>query len=126
MEMNSRLDESIETILQIELSKNSTLQPFEEVMRTFFHKHMSGESLRGEFIEIYVETFTKKELIEINSFYETPTGGEILKETPALMTKGMKLGEQRVQENLPELQSMIRKEAERIQKLQKDSGEKKQ
>ncbi len=121
MDMNTLLDESVETILQLELSKNPTLQPFEEVMRAFFHKHMSGESLRGEFIDIYIETFTEKELKEINRFYETPTGKKILKETPALMGKGMKLGEQRVQENLPELQSMIQEEVARIQKMQQES-----
>ncbi len=121
MEMNTLLDDSIETILQLELSKSPTLQPFEEVMRAFFHKHMSGERLRNAFIDIYVDTFTEKELKEINRFYKTPTGKKILKETSALMAKGMKLGEQRVQENLPELQSMIQEEAERIQKLQQDS-----
>lgn len=126
MEMNTLIDDSIKTILQLELSKNPTLQPLEEVMRVFFHKHMSGESLRGAFIDIYVETFTEKELKEINRFYKTPTGKKVVKETPVLKAKGMKLGEQRVQENLPELQSMIQEEAARIRKMQQESGNQKQ
>ena len=121
MKLDTLLDESIETTLQLELSKNPVLQPFEGVMRAFFHKHINGESLRDSFIEIYVEAFSEKELREISRFYKTPTGKKVLQEIPALTARGVKLGEQRVREYLPELESMIQKEAERIQNLQQDS-----
>ena len=118
MDLNTLLYGSIESMLQLQLSQNPSLQPFEKTMRTFFNKYMSGESLREGFIEIYTEAFTERELKEINAFYSTPTGKKTLEATPALMSKGAALGQKRVQENIPELHNMIAEEAKRIQKLQ--------
>lgn len=118
MDINTLLAGTIESMLQLQISQNPTLQPFENIMRNFFNKYMSGESLREAFINIYVETFAEKELNELNTFYSTPTGQKTLKETPAMMSKGGKIGEQRIQENISELQLMIQEEAKRIQALQ--------
>ena len=60
----------------------------------------------------------EKELNELKTFYSTPTGKKTLKETPVMMSKGAKIGEQRIQENISELQLMIQEEAKRIQALQ--------
>lgn len=118
MDLNTLLSSSIDSMMQLQLSQNPSLQPFEKIMRVFFSKYMSGESLREEFLEIYVEAFTEKELKEINAFYSTPTGKKTLKETPDLMSKGAALGQKRLQENISELQSMIAEEAKRLKELQ--------
>jgi len=118
MDINTVLAGTIESMLQMQLSQNPALQPYEKTMRAFFNKYMSGDSLREAFIDIYVETFTEKELNELNAFYTTPTGQKALKETPAMVAKGAKIGEQRVQENISELRLMIQEEAKRIQALQ--------
>ena len=118
MEMDALLSGSIETMLKMQISQNPALKPFESTMRAFFSKYMSGESLREPFVAIYMETFTEKEIHEINAFYSTPTGRKTLKQTPALMAKAARIGEQRVQQNLPELELMIREEAARIQAMQ--------
>ncbi len=115
MDLNRLLAGSIDAILQLELSKNPTLKPFEKTMKVFFSKYMSDESLRDQFVDIYVETFTENELNTINAFYSTSTGKKVLRETPALMAKGAKLGEQKVLENISELRKMIEAEAKRIQ-----------
>jgi len=120
MDINTLLAGSIESMLRIQISQNPTLQPFENTMRSFFNKHMSGDSLREQFIEIYVGTFTERELDEINTFYSTPTGKKTLNETPALLEKGARLGQQRVQENIPELQRMIQEEAKKIKDMQQN------
>lgn len=121
MDLNTLLAASIESMMQLELSNNPSLLPFEQTMRAFFNKYMSGESLYEAFIDIYVETFSESELKSINEFYNTPTGKKVLKETPALLAKGSKLGQQRVRENLPELQQMVQEEANRIRELQQNS-----
>ena len=121
MDLDTLLAGTIESMLQLELSQNSALRPYENTMRQFFNKYMSGESLREDFINIYVETFTQKEINELNVFYSTPTGQKALKESPAMMTKGGRIGQQKIQENLSELKMMIQEEAKRIQKLQQAS-----
>lgn len=121
MDINTLLAGTIESMLHVQLSQNPALQPFEKTMRTFLNKYMSGESLKEAFIDIYVETFTEKELDELNAFYRTPTGQKSLKESPAMMAKGAAIGQKRVQENISELQLMIQEEAKRIQALQQET-----
>lgn len=121
MDLNTLLAGSIESMLRVQISQNPTLQPFENTMRAFFNKYMSGDSLRKQFIDIYVDTFTERELDEINAFYSTPTGQKTLNETPVLLEKGARLGQKRVQENIPELQKMIQEEAKRIKALQQNT-----
>ncbi|WP_020589701.1 DUF2059 domain-containing protein [Desulfobacter curvatus] len=122
MDLNTLLAGTIESMLQLELSQTPALQPYENTMRQFFNKYMSGESLREDFIDIYVEAFTEKEINELNAFYSTPTGQKALKKSPAMMAQGGKIGQQRIQENISELQMMIQEEAKRIQKLQQTPG----
>ncbi|MCG8549069.1 MAG: DUF2059 domain-containing protein [Desulfobacterales bacterium] len=121
MDLNSLLTGTIESMLQLELSQNPALKPYEKTMRQFFNKYMSGESLREDFIDIYVEAFTEKEIKELNAFYSTPTGRKALKKSPAMMAQGGKIGQQRIQENISELKMMIQEEAKRIQTLQQTS-----
>lgn len=121
MDLDTLLAGTIESMLQLELSQNPALQPYKNSMRQFFNKYMSGESLREDFINIYVEAFTEKEINELNAFYSTSTGQKSLKKAPAMMAKGGKIGQQRIQENISELKIMIQEEAKRIQELQQTS-----
>lgn len=121
MDLNTLLAGTIESMLQLQLTQNPALQPYEDTMRQFFNKYMSGESLKEDFIDIYVEAFTEKELNELNAFYSTPTGQKALKKSPAMMAQGGKIGQQRVQENISELKMMVQEEAKRIQQLQQTS-----
>jgi hypothetical protein len=45
---------------------------------------------------------------------------------PVLMSKGEQIGIKRVQENMPELQRMIKDESERIEQREKQQGKGKQ
>ena len=123
MNINQLLAQSIEAMMQLELSKNPALLPFEGTMRSFFKKYMSGESLRPDFIDLYVATFSERELVELTRFYRSPIGRKALKTAPGLMAKGAAIGQQRVQENLPELQRMVAEEAQRLQQMQQQQAQ---
>lgn len=114
------LGQSIDVMMQIELANNPVLKPYQGIMKDFFNKYMSGESLRDDFVVIYTETFTETELDKITAFYKTPVGQKTLKHTPTLMAKGARIGQQRVQNNSGELKAMIENEAIRIKNMQKE------
>ena len=116
--MDTVLEESIERMLNLQIQQNPSIAPFKEVMLKFFQKHMSFESLKPDMIDIYSNAFTATELREINTFYSTPTGAKTIRLLPELMAKGGQLGAKRVQDNMQELQQMIKDEAERIQSRQ--------
>lgn len=90
----------------IELIKVSAGQQFEimteplvnmvaEDNREAFKKDLkqSMEGLYTKMADIYMETFTEEEVDKILEFYDSPVGEKMLKETPALMRKGMEIGQ---------------------------------
>lgn len=118
LEMKTLLTETIEHATSAELEKNPALGPYRKVMLEFMNKHMGYDAIKDDLATMYAETFTAQELTELADFYKTPVGRKSIKTMPELMVKGGKYGEQKVQQNIPELQAMIAAEAKRIQQLQ--------
>ena len=113
MGVETQLDKSIDQALEIQIKSNPQISPFKDVMKKFFSKHMSYAGLKEDFITIYTDTFTEKELKDIKAFYLTPTGKKMAEKMPELTSKGMLLGAKRVEENQAELREMIQEEASR-------------
>ena len=109
-DMPTVLEQGIAASLDAQIKANPDIAKFRTVMQDFMRKHMSWDSLKDELATVYAEPFTLSELKEITAFYKTPTGKKLAKNTPTLMTRGMELGQKRVQDNLAELQEAIRKQ----------------
>lgn len=118
MGMDQAFEQSISQMLDLKLQQNPALAPYKGVILEFFSKYMSYESLKPDMLKIYSEAFTADELKEINRFYATEVGKKTIEKMPTLMAQGGQIGAARVQENIGELQEMIKAEAERIQGLQ--------
>tara|TARA_B110000881_G_C18550749_1_gene503930 strand:+ start:133 stop:597 length:465 start_codon:yes stop_codon:yes gene_type:complete len=115
MGMGEAMTQSMAKMIDLQLKQNPTLAPYKGVMMKFFSKHMSWESLKPEFLAIYVDAFTANELREINGFYATDAGKKTIAKMPTLMAQGGQIGAARVQANIGELQAMIKAEAKRLQ-----------
>ncbi|MBT6179732.1 MAG: DUF2059 domain-containing protein [Deltaproteobacteria bacterium] len=74
-----------------------------EALQAFFKKYVGWAALKDDFIQIYVEAFSEKELQDLIAFYKTPTGQKAITVVPSLMQKGAQIGQSRVQKHLPEL-----------------------
>jgi hypothetical protein len=109
MNMKQVIDESLEQMLVLQLKNNPNLQPAEATLKQFFQKYMSWEALREDYIRIYMEEFTEKELKDMMSFFKTDTGKKMAARQTALMIKGAQLGQSKVQEHMSELQEMLQK-----------------
>lgn len=107
---------AIDTMLDVQLKANRALVPVKDVMKKFFVKHLSYESLKEEMIDLHVAEFTEGELKEVAAFYRTPTGKKFVEKQPVMMQKGAELGMRRVQENAEELQILIQAELNKSQK----------
>ena len=116
--MHDLLQKSIEQMLEIQLQQNPEMVPYRKTMLAFFQKHMSYESMKDEMAAIYAEAFDEHELYQLTEFYLSPVGKKTMQKMPELMAKGARMGMARVQNNLGELQEMIRLESERVEKLQ--------
>jgi hypothetical protein len=111
MNMDKVMTESLDTMLQMQIKQNPAIAPYEPQMRAFFKKYMSWESLKEDMIKIYLAEFTEEELKELLKFYQTPVGKKTIQKMPSLLAKGAELGQQRVQQHLPELQEAIQEAA---------------
>jgi hypothetical protein len=126
MGMETVLGQAIETTLDEEIRQQPNLTPYKGVMLEFFRKYMSYKSLRPELVELYANEFSAAELKEMRTFYETPTGKKAIEKMPVLMSKGSQIGVRRVQENMPELEQMMKDETEKIAKKEKEQEQGKQ
>jgi uncharacterized protein len=109
MNMKQVIDESLQQMLALQLKNNPNLQPAEATLKQFFSKYMGWEALREDYIKIYMEEFTEKELKDMISFFKTDTGKKMASKQTILMMKGAQLGQSKVQEHMGELQEMLQK-----------------
>ncbi len=123
MGTEAALEQSMSQMLQVQLQQNPALAPYKGVMQAFFNKYTGYDSLKQEMAQAYADVFTLDELQQINAFYASEVGQKVVHTMPQLMAEGAQLGVSRVQENIGELQAMIKAESERIQVLQQQTTE---
>jgi uncharacterized protein len=111
MNMDKLLTDSLDQMLQMQMKQNPAIAAYEPQMRAFFAKYMSWASLKEDMVKIYMAEFSEQELKELLAFYQTPVGKKTIQKMPSLLAKGAELGQQRVQQHLPELQQAIQEVA---------------
>ena len=111
MDMDKLMSESIDQMLEMQVKQNPAIGQFKEEMKKFLSKYMSWAAMKEDMVKIYTAEFTEQELKELLAFYQTPLGKKTVSKMPKLMAKGAELGQQRVQEHLPELQKAIQEQA---------------
>jgi uncharacterized protein len=109
MNMEQSIDESLNQMLALQLKNNPNLQPAEATLKQFFSKYMSWQALREDYIKIYMEEFTEKELKDMMAFFKTETGRKMAAKQTTLMMRGAQLGQSKVQAHMNELQDMLQK-----------------
>ena len=106
-QMEKKTQESVESILQLQLRQNPELAQHEDRMRAFFNKYIGWAALKNDIASMYMHTFTEKELEQINDFYITPAGQKVINELPKLVQQRNQLAMQRLQQNISELHQII-------------------
>jgi hypothetical protein len=111
MNMDKVMSDSLDQMLAMQVKQNPAIAPYEQQMRAFFNKYMSWASLKDDMTKIYMSEFSEQELKELLAFYQTPIGKKSIQKMPTLLAKGAELGQQRVQQHLPELQQALQESA---------------
>jgi len=101
------MDATMQNMLDLQVESNPQMAPMRSAMEAFFEKYISYKSVKSNLIALYVESFTEDELNTIADFYGTPTGKKAITVMPDVMAKSMKIGQQRVQDNMQELQLVL-------------------
>lgn len=106
-QMEKKIDESVDSIMQLQLSQNPQLAKHQEQMRAFFEKNIGWAAMKSDITEMYLRTFSEDELKAINDFYITPAGQKVIKALPGLVQQRNQLAMQRIQRNIGDLQKII-------------------
>ena len=114
--MDRVMEESIALTLDMQLQSDPRLLPMRGVLEQFFRKHMSFQSFKADFVQIYVKVFSAEELSALADFYATPVGQKALRVLPQLTAEGMQLGATRVRAHEAELREAIEAELRRQQR----------
>lgn len=106
-QMENKIQESVDSVVQLQLRQNPQLVQHVKKMHDFFEKYIGWDALKNDITEMYMKTFTEKELAEINAFYITPAGQKVITVLPQLVQQRNQLAMTRLQENIGELQQII-------------------
>jgi len=106
-QMEKKVNESVDTIMQLQMNQNPQLMQHQAAMRGFFERQIGWPALKSYITDMYLRTFTEEELKTINAFYITPTGQKVISTLPSLVQERNQLAMQRIQQNIGELQQII-------------------
>ena len=109
-QMEKKIDESVQSVAQLQLRQDPGLAAKQDVLMAFLEKYIGWNAIREELAEMYLQTFTEKELKAMNDFYITPTGQKVITIVPQLVQERNMLAMQRLQAHIGELRAAIGEE----------------
>jgi hypothetical protein len=107
--MQQKIDESVTTVLALQIAQNPELAPHQKAVRGFLERNIGWDSLKDPLTNMYMEEFTEQELNDMNTFYSSSTGRKVIERLPILVQMRNQFASQRLQENIGELQKEIEK-----------------
>ena len=90
---------------------------YENQLVDVIRKGLNWKEMKPRMAALYGEVFSEEELASIVAFYKTEAGQSFLKKMPALMTRSMQLGQEQMQNVLPELSRLNREFQEKCLKM---------
>lgn len=106
-QMEKKIQESVDSVVQLQIRQNPQLLTHEKTIQEFFKKHIGWNALKNDIADMYMRKFTEKELQKINAFYITPAGQKVITVLPELVQERNQLAMMRLQQNIGELQQII-------------------
>ena len=102
--MQQKIEESVDSVVALQLSQSPELKDHEIVVREFLERHIGWQSLKDALTDMYLKEFSEQELNDMNTFYGSATGRKVIERLPALVQMRNQLASARLQENIGELQ----------------------
>lgn len=109
------MEESMNTMIELQIEANPALVPYQDVFREFLEKHLSWERVEPEFVALYIEHFSETELRQLTRFFSSEIGQKAISLQGVMFNEGAQIGQKRVQENIGELEAMIVQRAQELE-----------
>jgi hypothetical protein len=102
--MQQKIDESVDSVLAMQLAQSPELNNNKTVVREFLERHIGWNSMQDALADMYLKEFNEQEVKEMNAFYSSATGRKVIERLPVLVQVRNQLASKRLQENIGELQ----------------------
>src|SRR5262245_56958086 len=100
MHVERSVSDAMDITLKAQLQANPGLSQFEDLLRAYLAKYMGWDSLRDDYVKLYVDTFSEAEIRQLVTFYRTPAGQKLIASLPEIMRKAAELGQAKVGEHI--------------------------
>jgi uncharacterized protein len=104
----------LEQVRETQLEQLETLElPPEDALEIqrraneILQQELSWDSLSGDFIDLYANNFTQRELQAIVDFYNSPEGKTLTTKMPAVIQQSLGLVQERMERVVPRIQQEI-------------------
>jgi hypothetical protein len=85
--LEPRVREIPEAMLQIEMQKDPNISPYADVYRRYFSDALSWDRLKPELVTLFMQEFSNDELKRLVTFFDSEVGQKYLKVASALPRK---------------------------------------
>ncbi len=99
--------------LQLDAEGKKELQA---IFKTWFETDIDQEGMVNQMKQLYRDSFTDEELTEVIAFYNTAVGQKFIKQSPALMQEGARIGMLEAQNAQGKLMERLAPFFEKVQK----------
>lgn len=87
------------------------MQAFSVKVSKIMDEEMAWDRLKRDYMQIYRESFSQKEVNDLIAFYESPTGKDFVRKMPVVMQKSMALVKQRMVPMMQKIQAAAQETA---------------
>ena len=95
--------------------KRPILEKYNARLVETLRQELRWESMKNEFVDIYLTVYTEEEIRGLTAFYSSPLGQKMLDKMPELMQATMQVSQQLMQGAMPKVQLLME---EMIKELQ--------
>ncbi|MBA9077035.1 DUF2059 domain-containing protein [Rufibacter quisquiliarum] len=100
-------NDNVQEMLTLQMEQVPAMKAAELEVRAFFSKYMSWDAIKDDMVKLYMNEFTEKELKDMTSFYNTPTGKKLAAKQGTIAIKSTKIGQEKITPHMMELQQII-------------------
>ncbi|HEY5720139.1 MAG TPA: DUF2059 domain-containing protein [Gammaproteobacteria bacterium] len=119
LQMERKIDLARAAIINLWLSDKPHMKPYRNTLDSFMQEYISWSAMRDEFHREFASRFSSAELAEIERFYASGPGRRLAQAIEEVLSLYIESAKRRMEADQGRLQQMIREEAERLEKLQK-------
>ena len=116
----AQMRKMIDQMIEVQIQQDPMMQPYRHVLQEFFGTYMSYETLRDQYVEIYVDYFSADELNRLADFYETALGTKLISLGSDIVSEQMQIAIYEVSRHSHKLQDMLVVEMRRLERLKQE------